>query len=284
LLGLGNIDLTKSDVGLSNVDNTSDLNKPISTATQTALDGKEPTITAGTTGQYYRGDKTFQTLNKAAVGLGNVDNTSDSDKPISSATQAALDGKVDKITGKGLSTEDYTTAEKNKLAGIETGAEVNVNADWNAVSGDAQILNKPTISGTNTGDQNLFSTVAVAGQSNVVADSTSDTLTLVAGANVTITTDASTDNITIASSGGSAAETFETVSKNLKSWDGTFNYIGGALSSIVYTDGVDTITKTFNYTSETLTSIVLSGDTPAGIDLTKTLGYTSEDLTSITYT
>lgn len=53
--------------------------------------------------------------------------------------------KVDKVTGKGLSTEDYTTTEKSKLAGIEAGAEVNVNADWNAVSGDAQILNKPTI-------------------------------------------------------------------------------------------------------------------------------------------
>lgn len=53
--------------------------------------------------------------------------------------------KVDKVTGKGLSTEDYTTTEKSKLAGIEAGAEVNVNADWNAVSGDALILNKPTI-------------------------------------------------------------------------------------------------------------------------------------------
>jgi hypothetical protein len=53
--------------------------------------------------------------------------------------------KVDKVTGKGLSTEDYTTVEKSKLAGIQAGAEVNVNADWNAVSGDAQILNKPTI-------------------------------------------------------------------------------------------------------------------------------------------
>ena len=52
---------------------------------------------------------------------------------------------VAKITGKGLSTEDYTSAEKTKLSGIEAGAEVNVNADWNATSGDAQILNKPTI-------------------------------------------------------------------------------------------------------------------------------------------
>ena len=53
--------------------------------------------------------------------------------------------KVDKVAGKQLSTEDYTTTEKSKLAGIQAGAEVNVNADWNATTGDAQILNKPTI-------------------------------------------------------------------------------------------------------------------------------------------
>lgn len=52
--------------------------------------------------------------------------------------------KVDKVSGKGLSTNDYTTAEKNKLAGIDAGAEVNVQSDWNATSGDALILNKPT--------------------------------------------------------------------------------------------------------------------------------------------
>lgn len=51
--------VTKSDVGLSNVDNTSDADKPISTATATALSGKEPTITGGTTSQYWRGDKTW---------------------------------------------------------------------------------------------------------------------------------------------------------------------------------------------------------------------------------
>lgn len=48
LLGSGDIDLTKSDVGLANVDNTSDANKPISTATQTALNGKQATLVSGT--------------------------------------------------------------------------------------------------------------------------------------------------------------------------------------------------------------------------------------------
>ena len=44
-----------------------------------------------------------------------------------------------------LQSSDFTSAEKTKLSGIATGAEVNVNADWNATSGDAEILNKPTI-------------------------------------------------------------------------------------------------------------------------------------------
>ena len=61
-------------------------------------------------------------VTKAQVGLSNADNTSDLNKPVSTAQLAALNAKVDKVTGKGLSTEDYTTTEKTKLAGIATGA------------------------------------------------------------------------------------------------------------------------------------------------------------------
>lgn len=53
---------------------------------------------------------------------------------------------VAKETGKGLSTNDFTTELKNKLDGIATGAQVNVKPDWNAATGNAaEILNKPTI-------------------------------------------------------------------------------------------------------------------------------------------
>ena len=45
ILGAGNIEITKTDIGLANVDNTSDANKPISTATQAALNAKQNTIT-----------------------------------------------------------------------------------------------------------------------------------------------------------------------------------------------------------------------------------------------
>lgn len=51
---------------------------------------------------------------------------------------------VAKESGKGLSEANYTQTEKTKLAGIAAGAEVNVNADWDANTGDAAILNKPT--------------------------------------------------------------------------------------------------------------------------------------------
>jgi hypothetical protein len=75
----GNVNgVDAASVGLGNVNNTSDLNKPISTATQAALNLKA----------------NLTSLNKAGVGLGNVDNTSDLTKPISTATQTALDLKA----------------------------------------------------------------------------------------------------------------------------------------------------------------------------------------------
>ena len=60
---------------------------------------------------------------------------------------AIVGNKVDKIPGKGLSVNDYTDAEKNKLAGIAGGAEANVQADWSATdtASDAFIKNKPAI-------------------------------------------------------------------------------------------------------------------------------------------
>ena len=58
-------------------------------------------------------------VTKSQVGLGNVDNTSDVNKPISTATQNALNNKVNKVSGKQLSTEDYTTAEKQKLSSLQ---------------------------------------------------------------------------------------------------------------------------------------------------------------------
>lgn len=63
------------------------------------------------------------------------------------ADETALAGKVDKETGKGLSANDFTTAEKTKLAGIAEGAEVNVQSNWTqtTTTADDYIKNKPTL-------------------------------------------------------------------------------------------------------------------------------------------
>lgn len=77
----------------------------------------------------------------------------DLDMITSSELESALEDKVDKVAGKGLSTNDFTNEEKSKLAGIATGAEANVQSDWDETNSysDAYILNKPTIP-TSTSD------------------------------------------------------------------------------------------------------------------------------------
>lgn len=93
---------------------------------QTQLNSKEPTITAGTNAQYYRGDKTFQTLDKAAVGLGNVDNTSDANKPISILTQAALDNRSVSIASAGSVSITITATGSANLQSL-TGHSFTIN-------------------------------------------------------------------------------------------------------------------------------------------------------------
>lgn len=65
--------------------------------------------------QYLTDNGTYVPLDKNSVGLGNVDNTADLDKPISTATQNALDGKVDKEEGKSLVADSLIT----KLEGLD---------------------------------------------------------------------------------------------------------------------------------------------------------------------
>ena len=66
-------------------------------------------------------------------------------------------------------------------------------------SGNAGGLTWATVSGSGDANQNAFSNIAVSGQDTVAADSTTDTVTLVGGTNVTITTNASSDEVTITS-------------------------------------------------------------------------------------
>jgi hypothetical protein len=82
---------------------------------------------------------------------------------------------------------NYTNTEKTKLAGIESGAQVNVRSDWNATSGDAQILNKPTLGTAAATDTSSYATAAQGAkadtalqprQKNVVSVNSTVNLTL----------------------------------------------------------------------------------------------------------
>jgi len=112
--------------------------------------------------------------------------------------QAELDSKQDAETGKGLSTNDFTTALLNKLNGIAAGAEVNVNSDWNATTGDAQILNKPTDI-TQLGSHNVteLNDVNSAGSGYIITDAERTKLTGIdVNATTRVVTDG-TDSVTI---------------------------------------------------------------------------------------
>lgn len=91
--------VTKEQVGLGKVDNTSDLEKPISIAVQEALNNIKIDATGYATKEeltnHINDKNNPHNVTKEQIGLGNVDNTSDMNKPISTATQMALDKKAD---------------------------------------------------------------------------------------------------------------------------------------------------------------------------------------------
>ncbi len=95
------------------------------------------------------GNKTLSQLGAAAASeLGDVSELTTTAKTSAVAAINELNnGKVNKVSGKGLSTEDFTTAEKNKLGDIEAEAQKNVQADWEEddTTSDAYIQNKPTL-------------------------------------------------------------------------------------------------------------------------------------------
>jgi hypothetical protein len=120
----------------------------------------EPTITATTSADYYRGDKTFATLNKTAVGLGNVDNTTDANKPVSTATQTALDAKTNKLIVTNRQTASYTLVlgDADKLVEINNASANNLTVPLNSSVAFA------------TGTQILLAQYG-AGQTTIVATS-----------------------------------------------------------------------------------------------------------------
>ncbi|MGY5237930.1 hypothetical protein [Clostridium tertium] len=137
----------------------SDKSKIDNSYTKTQVDAA---ISAAINGLINGAPGALDTLIELASALGN-------DPNFATSMTNALANKVDKIAGKQLSTEDFTTALLNKLNGIAAGAQTN---------------------------QNAFSNVKV-GTTIVAADNSTDTLEIVAGTNISITPDATNDKVTI---------------------------------------------------------------------------------------
>jgi len=133
--------VTKTQVGLSAVDNTSDLNKPISTATQNALDLKFNTsgisvyATSANLNNHIINISNPHSVTKTQVGLSAVDNTSDLNKPISTATQNALNLKFDTsgigqyATSANLNSHVTNTSNPHNVTANQVGRST---PQWNA--------------------------------------------------------------------------------------------------------------------------------------------------------
>lgn len=253
LSDLSNVGTAKTNLGLSNVDNTSDINKPISSATQIALNAKENslskgnitsndiTITGGTgaiigsgvvltlssngrirhftgagdvtntiSSQANIGDIYFDTtngvvyqksnlsfpsgvvyitlssgtwvklgdyaLNKSKVGLDNVDNTSDLNKPISNATQAALDTKLNSSTAAST----YLPLSGGTLTGILT------------------LSNSVRVGGTGSTDNNTF-----LGKNTLISRTSGTGNTAIGQASLSSSTSGSNNTVVGSNSGAS---------------------------------------------------------------------------------
>jgi len=208
---------------------------------------------------------------------------------VSGQSNIAADSNSDTLTiVAGSNITLSSNAGTDTLTIAASGGEVTVQDEGSALSTAATTLNfvgsgvtasgtgatkTITIAGTGTVSE-AFKTIAVSGQSNIVADSATDTLTLAAGSNMTITQDAGTDTITFASSGGSGSgqsalykEYVYTPGSNTSTFSGsdangsTLSYTVGYLS--VYLNGV-LLKPTTDYTASNGTSVVLVNTAVSG--------------------
>lgn len=136
----------------------------VTSAIQTQLDGKQATLVSGTNIKTIEGQSLVGSGNidlvKGDVGLGNVDNTSDANKPVSTAQQTALDAKTNKLIVANRQTASYTLvlSDADKLVEMNVGSANNLTIPLNSSVAFA------------TGTQILLAQYG-AGQTTIVATS-----------------------------------------------------------------------------------------------------------------
>ena len=175
--------ITSTMVGLGNVDNTADADKPVSTAQQTEIDTKADLASPTFTG-------TVSGISSTMVGLGNVDNTSDANKPVSTAQQTEIDTKADiaspTFTGTPISTTPTANDNSTKIAttayvqqeltdlvgGAPAAYDTLLEISASIANGDSDVVAlTTTVGGKLQKDQNLSDlTDAATGRTNLGVD------------------------------------------------------------------------------------------------------------------
>ena len=161
---------------------------------------------------------------------------------------------------------NYTTTEKNKLAGIASGAEVNVNADWNAVSGDAQILNKPTAVSSFTNDSGyITSSDSITGNAATATTASATSATLTRGTYLT----GSNFNGSAATTWAVDATSANTASK-VVARDASGNFSAGTISATTFSGSGASLTtlNASNLSSGTVPDARISGSYTGMTNLT----------------
>lgn len=195
---------------------------------QSALNAKQATITTGSTAQYFRGDLSLATFPTnvssfsndagylATIGTGTTNTLTywSGTSTIGSLATSTYPSLTELTYMKGV-TSAIQTQFSNKqnlatnltsLAGLTYASTSFVKmtaAGTFALDTSTYATGSGTASGTNTGDQNTFTSITVSGQTTVTAGSTTQALTFIAGSGMTITTDNTGKSVTFASSGGS---------------------------------------------------------------------------------
>jgi hypothetical protein len=157
----------------------------------------------------------------------------------------------------------FTITSNDQYVGTVTSVDLTAGTGISVSGGPITTSGSITVNNTDRGSsQNIFKNIAVTGQSTIVADNNDDTLNVVAGTGVTITTNATTDTLTISATGSGGTVT--SISTTAPITGGTITSTGtiGITQSSSTTDGYLSSTdwNTFNgKASNSFTTIAVSG-------------------------
>ena len=195
---------TKTWVGEQNYLTSADISGKQDVTGMTAYTTTATTSTLSGTVTAHTADTTIHVTASDKSKWNNVDNklnTSDFNT-YSGAVDTAISNKVDKVSGKDLSSNDFTDTLKTKLDNIASGAEVNVQADWaeTATTADSYIKNKPTLG-----------TAAAKGVSTGITNSDNliEAKHIYSGVGVTVAYDSESHYIQLKNTAGSVLSSFD---------------------------------------------------------------------------